>query len=163
MEATKPDLDLVGLADIAARLAAPPGTVYAWRKRGRLPRPDWLVSGDTPVWLWSTIASWAQEHGYIGAPDRWDGWGVDGTGVVRGSTVYGIAVARNLGTARVLLIFGQHPTDPRAPLTVTGERALIQLSRFTPLGLPPHAELAESYSEVIAASGVNGLVTIHDV
>jgi hypothetical protein len=157
------DLDLVSLGDIADRLAVPTGTVYAWRARGRLPEPGWVVSGGTPIWLWASIHEWAAENGYTPAPDRWEGWGVDGTGIVHGRSAYGIAVARNLGTRRLLFLFGQPPADPRAPLTIMGERALIALSRFTPFGLPPHTDLAQDYETVIADSGVEPLITIRDV
>lgn len=68
MQEERPELDLVSLAEIANRLGVPPGTVYAWRKRNRLPEPDWTVSESTPVWRWQTIQRWAVGAGYITAP-----------------------------------------------------------------------------------------------
>jgi len=57
-------LDLVGIVEIAARLAVDRGTVDKWRWRGVLPDPDWVVSG-TPVWRWSTVRMWATMTGRL--------------------------------------------------------------------------------------------------
>lgn len=56
--------DLVALAEIAARLGVASQTVYQWRWRRKLPRPDLVVSG-RPIWHWSTIEAWARETGRL--------------------------------------------------------------------------------------------------
>lgn len=58
------DLDLVGVAEIAARLQVKPQTVSMWKIRGLLPAPFVaLRMGD--VWSWPTIASWAARTGRL--------------------------------------------------------------------------------------------------
>jgi predicted site-specific integrase-resolvase len=49
--------DLVGLTQIAERLAVPRNTVDSWRHRGKLPPPD-LMIGKRSFWHWGTIAKW---------------------------------------------------------------------------------------------------------
>lgn len=69
--------DLVGISDIAARLGYPRNTVEMWRKRRRLPEPDYIF-GASPVWRWTRIEQWARDTGRLkaspakgtnGAPD----------------------------------------------------------------------------------------------
>lgn len=77
------DLDLVGIPDIADRLGVTGNTVNHWRWKAAkgdgpartyytaggaeataepLPDPDATVAG-TPIWLWATIAAWAERTG----------------------------------------------------------------------------------------------------
>lgn len=51
--------DLVGPAEIAARLGVSPGLVRLWRHRGLMPEPVAVVSR-APVWEWADVAAWAQ-------------------------------------------------------------------------------------------------------
>lgn len=39
------------------------GTVYMWRKRGRLPSPAPETTGRRPVWRQSTISRWLEATG----------------------------------------------------------------------------------------------------
>ena len=55
-------LDLVGLSEVADRLNVARATVDQWRHRDVLPEADWNLGGG-PVWLWSTIESWADATG----------------------------------------------------------------------------------------------------
>lgn len=63
------DVEPVGLAEIAERLAVPRRNVDRWRDRGVLPEPDWTV-GRRPAWDWSTIEAWARRTGRLPGPDR---------------------------------------------------------------------------------------------
>ena len=62
----RPDLlpELVGVTEIAARLALTPGAVSVWRSRGRLLPPD-LDLAMGPLWLWDRVQSWAQANGTL--------------------------------------------------------------------------------------------------
>lgn len=54
--------DLVGLVEIADLLEVERQTPRAWRLRGVLPDPDYVISG-TPVWRRATIERWARDTG----------------------------------------------------------------------------------------------------
>ena len=54
--------DVVGLAEIAARLDVERGTVDQWKYRGLLPGPKWTVGG-RPAWDWRDVVKWANETG----------------------------------------------------------------------------------------------------
>ena len=60
----RPHPSLVGVGDIAERLAVPRQTADNWRLRGVLPAPDWVISG-RPVWEWTTIEQWADDTGRL--------------------------------------------------------------------------------------------------
>ena len=60
----RPDVDPVGLAEIADRLGVPRRNVDRWRERGVLPDPDWTVGG-RPAWDWSVIERWARATGRL--------------------------------------------------------------------------------------------------
>lgn len=53
-------LCLVGIKEIAALAGVKPATVYNWRD-GRLPDPEWVVSG-TPVWREGVILRWLRDN-----------------------------------------------------------------------------------------------------
>lgn len=53
---------LVGIIEIAQMLSVRRGTIDAWRNRGQLPEPEWVVSG-TPIWRAETIGAWAASTG----------------------------------------------------------------------------------------------------
>jgi hypothetical protein len=55
-------LDIVGEAEIAARLGVKPNTVHQWAIRGLLPESEGTVSGRA-AWRWSTIQAWADRTG----------------------------------------------------------------------------------------------------
>lgn len=61
--------DLVGLMEIAEMFGVELNTPRMWRKRGRLPEPDWMVS-TTPVWYRRTIVAWAAETGRVLAGEK---------------------------------------------------------------------------------------------
>jgi hypothetical protein len=48
---------IYGVAEVAAKLGAKPGTVSAWVRRGKMPEPDARLSMG-PVWLATTIEPW---------------------------------------------------------------------------------------------------------
>jgi hypothetical protein len=48
---------IYGVAEVAAKLGAKPGTVSAWVRRGKTPEPDARLSMG-PVWLATTIEPW---------------------------------------------------------------------------------------------------------
>lgn len=60
-----PDLDIVGLVEIAGRLGVKRDTTDQWRARGLLPEPTWTVGG-RPAWPWRHIEEWAERTGRIG-------------------------------------------------------------------------------------------------
>lgn len=43
--------DIVGLAELAARLGVSPGSLKVRKHRGQLPPPRWTL-GSGPVWCW---------------------------------------------------------------------------------------------------------------
>ncbi len=59
---TGPELDLLGLVEIAELLDVERETPRKWRKRNVLPEPDYMISG-TPVWRREVIERWARETG----------------------------------------------------------------------------------------------------
>jgi predicted DNA-binding transcriptional regulator AlpA len=60
-----PELDIVGLKEMAERLGVKQQTAAAWRHRGLLPPSEGTVSG-APAWQWSTIEAWATATGRLG-------------------------------------------------------------------------------------------------
>lgn len=52
--------DLIGLTEIAELLKVERNVVDQWRRRGRLPDPLKIVSGN-PVWARQDIEAWAVE------------------------------------------------------------------------------------------------------
>ena len=65
----RPDVEPVGLAEIAERLGVQRRTVDRWRERGVLPDPTWTVGG-RPAWDWPVIEAWARRTGRLPGPDR---------------------------------------------------------------------------------------------
>ena len=70
MAAVKPwyradEIDVVSLADIAARLTVEESTPRQWRVRGLLPEPDWTVGDGLPLWAWDTVTGWLAESGRL--------------------------------------------------------------------------------------------------
>lgn len=63
----RPEVDPVGLAEIAERLGVQRRTVDRWRERGVLPDPTWTVGG-RPAWDWPIIEAWGRATGRL--PDR---------------------------------------------------------------------------------------------
>lgn len=60
---------VVGLEEIAKRLAVKRGTVDQWRSRDLLPDPlPWPVGG-RPAWQWGTIRLWAVKTGRLPGPE----------------------------------------------------------------------------------------------
>ena len=57
--------ELVGIQEIAAMLGVAAMTPVEWRRRGKLPEPEWVISA-RPIWLRETIVEWARATG------RWD-------------------------------------------------------------------------------------------
>lgn len=53
---------LLGPHEVAALLHVERDTVYTWKHRGRMPAPDYMISGG-PTWRRSTITAWAKETG----------------------------------------------------------------------------------------------------
>lgn len=65
------DLDLVDMTAIADRLDVQLNTVHVWRKRD-VGFPDPAVSLSVgPIWVWSTVAAWAQTTGRLSEHSRW--------------------------------------------------------------------------------------------
>ena len=56
---TAEHLDLVGPAEIAARINVPRSTVLGWKHRGLLPEPYATVS-DVPLYIWDHVAETAR-------------------------------------------------------------------------------------------------------
>lgn len=48
--------------DLAARWDVPAATLRQWKKRGKLPEPDYEFGG-SPVWEPKTIEKWEDNHG----------------------------------------------------------------------------------------------------
>ncbi len=65
--------DLVGIAEIAARLGVSRRTVASWRYRHkRPPKPPWQPfpepfghPGGHPVWQWADVDAWAKATGRL--------------------------------------------------------------------------------------------------
>lgn len=55
---------LLGAGEVAELLMVERETVHQWRRRGRLPEPDIIISG-RPAWRRDRIEAWARET------DRW--------------------------------------------------------------------------------------------
>lgn len=54
-------LELWGLEEVADALGISVNTAYAWRHRGKLPAPEWIVSG-RPIWRASKIRAWLKSR-----------------------------------------------------------------------------------------------------
>jgi predicted DNA-binding transcriptional regulator AlpA len=54
-------VNLLGIAEIAARLGVPRATVAQWHVRGKLPEPDARLAMG-PVWREQTIATWERKR-----------------------------------------------------------------------------------------------------
>ncbi len=61
-------LELWGLEDVAGALGITAETAAVWRHRGKLPEPDWIVSG-RPVWNAAQVRRWIERQGG-GSPQR---------------------------------------------------------------------------------------------
>jgi len=73
-------IDIVGIKEIAERLAVKQQTAAAWRYRRLLPPEEGTVSG-APAWTWARIERWARVTGRLGGVaefvvDRTPGWRV---------------------------------------------------------------------------------------
>lgn len=51
--------ELWGVEDLARELGVSPALVAQWRRRGKLPDPDYVVSG-RPIWLAEGIRAWVE-------------------------------------------------------------------------------------------------------
>jgi predicted DNA-binding transcriptional regulator AlpA len=60
----KPKDELVGVKEIAELLGIDRATVASWRHQGRLPNPDYKISG-IPVWFACEIIFWVHHNDYI--------------------------------------------------------------------------------------------------
>lgn len=57
--------DLVGAAEIAARLGVQPVTVHQWRRRfPEFPEPVATLA-QAMVWVWPDVAKWAKDTGRL--------------------------------------------------------------------------------------------------
>jgi hypothetical protein len=63
------ELDVVGLLELAARLAVKRQTADQWRLRRLLPGPEFTVGG-RPAWRWDVIEAWAAETGRLGYGEK---------------------------------------------------------------------------------------------
>lgn len=55
---------LVGMVEIADRLGVLNATVHSWHHTGKLPEPDYELSG-RPVWRWKAVEAWAKKTGRL--------------------------------------------------------------------------------------------------
>ena len=62
-----PDVDPVGIKDIAERLGVKQQTAAMWNHRGILPTPKWEASG-IPLWDWPEIEAWHRNRSGRGIP-----------------------------------------------------------------------------------------------
>lgn len=53
--------EIYSLAEIAAALRVPRGTVASWHSRGKLPSPTAVLKAG-PVWLKAAIEPWIEER-----------------------------------------------------------------------------------------------------
>ena len=60
--------ELVGPAEIAARLHVAASTVSCWRTRNLLPAPVAVISR-VPVWTWQAIREWSEDTGRVAGID----------------------------------------------------------------------------------------------
>ena len=59
-------LELWGIEDLAEALGVSVNTAYVWNHRGKLPEPEWIVSG-RPIWRATKMRKWI-EAGAAGTP-----------------------------------------------------------------------------------------------
>lgn len=52
---------LWGVEDVAAALRITVDAAYQWKRRGKLPEPDWTVSG-RPVWDADKVKGWIRRE-----------------------------------------------------------------------------------------------------
>lgn len=59
------EADPVGVMEIAARLGVKDRSVHMWKRRDRLPAPDYDAINGGIAWEWATILWWAGETGRL--------------------------------------------------------------------------------------------------
>lgn len=95
-------LDLIGLEGIVDIYGKPRATIYSWKQRGRLPPPDWTVSG-TDIWLRERFAD----------PENIDSAPRDGLPVLLGTQE--VAACLDVQAKTVAMIRGRGRQDVKAP------------------------------------------------
>lgn len=58
------DLDVMGVAEVAALIDRPRQTVAVWLHRDLMPEPDARLACG-PVWRGSTVRRWAARNGFL--------------------------------------------------------------------------------------------------
>lgn len=53
--------ELWGVGDVAKHLGIQVMTAYQWRRRGKLPEPDYTLSG-RPIWMADKFRRWAERE-----------------------------------------------------------------------------------------------------
>jgi predicted DNA-binding transcriptional regulator AlpA len=61
MPEEKPEVQLLGYADLAAATGQDVSLIRVWVNRGKLPSPDFRL-GQSPGWLEATIDPWILTH-----------------------------------------------------------------------------------------------------
>mgnify|MGYP001183854158 FL=1 len=66
-------LVLLSVKEVAQLLGVDRATIGSWNHAGRLPNPEWTVSGGrTPIWTEDTIKDWANSDEFV--QSKLDGW-----------------------------------------------------------------------------------------
>ena len=66
-------LVLLSVKEVAQLLGVDRATIGSWNHAGRLPNPEWTVSGGrTPIWTEETIKDWASSDEFV--QSKLDGW-----------------------------------------------------------------------------------------
>ena len=55
------DATLVGPQELACAFGVTQACIHQWRHRGRLPEPQWIISG-VPIWTWGAVADLVAER-----------------------------------------------------------------------------------------------------
>ena len=59
-------LVLLSVKEVAQLLGVDRATIGSWNHAGRLPNPEWTVSGGrTPIWTEETIKDWANSDEFV--------------------------------------------------------------------------------------------------